>query len=155
MQLLNWTIDRQVDKCGTRYLFYLVLFYLLSLATALHAQTSVHDLAMAGTVRQLITAQAADAPAGLQVVVDGPQGPFTASLGRNLSREVQQSLSSGTAVQISGTMQAIDGKNYLLARKLTVGGNQIVIRNKYGFLVHASPRPRVAQNNSALYRSAK
>jgi hypothetical protein len=155
MQLLNWTIDRHVDKCGIPYSVYLALFYLLSLATALHAQTSDHDLAMAGTVRQLITAQAADAPAELQVVVDGPQGPFTASLGPNLRREVQQSLSSGTQVQISGTMQAIAGQNYLLARKLTVGGKQIVIRNEYGFLVHASSRSSEAQNNSALYRSAK
>ena len=167
MQIRNWTIDRRVEKCRIAYLSYLVLFYLLSLATALQAQsssvptattgsqTSVHDLAMAGTVRQLITAQAANAPAGLQVVVDGPQGPFTASLGPNLSHEVQQSLSSGTPVQISGTMQAIDGKDYFLARKLTVDGNQIVIRNEYGFLVHGSPRSRVAQNNSALYRSAK
>jgi hypothetical protein len=156
MQIRNWAFDRQVDKLGSAYFFYLVLFYLLSPITALHAQSSsAHDLAMAGTVRQLITAPAAGAPAGLQVVVDGPRGPFTASLGPNLSRQVQQSLSAGTQVQMTGTMQAIDGKDYLLARKLTVAGGQIVIRNEYGFLVHASPRSRAAQNNSALYRSAK
>jgi hypothetical protein len=52
-------------------------------------------------------------------------------------------------------MHAIDGTEYLVARKLTVDGNQIVIRNEYGFLVHASSRPGAAGNNAALYRSAK
>jgi hypothetical protein len=155
MQIRNWTINTQVDKLGSAYFFYLVLFYLLFPAAAIHAQSSSVPTAMAGTVRQLITAPAAGAPAGFEVVVDGPQGIFTASLGPNLSREVQQSLSSGTPIQISGTMQAIDGKDYLMARKLTVDGSQIVIRNEYGFLVHAPPRSHAVQNNSALYRSAK
>ncbi len=164
MQIRNWIIGKRVDKWEIASFLYLVLFCLFSAIIALHAQslpvatgspTSVHDLEMAGTVRQLITAPAASGSAGLQAVVDGPRGSFTASLGPNLSREVQQSLTSGAPVQISGAMQAIDGKEYLLARTLTIDGKQIVIRNEYGFLVHTPSRARAAQNNSALYRSAK
>jgi hypothetical protein len=166
MQIRNWTIGKRVDREIASFL-YPVLFCLFSATIALHAQllpvatgptgsqTSAHDLAMTGTIRQLIKAPAANAPAGLQLVVDGPQGAFTASLGPNLNRQVQQSLAAGTAVQISGAMRSIDGKEYLVARKLTVDGNQIVIRDEYGFLVHTRARAGAAQNNSALYRSAK
>jgi hypothetical protein len=160
MQIRNWTSGRRIDKWKIASFCYLVVFYLLSFSIALQAQpssvqTAVPDLAIAGTIRQVITANAAGAPAGIQVVVDAPQGSFTTSLGPNLSRDVQQSLSSGTPVQISGAMQAINGKEYLLARTLTIDGNQVVIRNEYGFLVHTPSRSRAARNNSALYRSAK
>jgi hypothetical protein len=57
---------------------------------------------MAGTVQQLITTHPFGTPAGVQLAVDGPQGLFTASLGPNLSREVQQNLSEGAPIQISG-----------------------------------------------------
>jgi hypothetical protein len=161
MQIRNWTSGRRIDKWKIASFCYLVVFYLLSFTIALQAQplsgsqNSVPDLAIAGTIRQVITANAAGAPDGIQVVVEAPQGSFTASLGPNLSHDVQQSLSSGTPVGISGAMQAIDGKEYLLARTLTIGGNQVVIRNQYGFLVHTPSRSRAAGNNSALYRSAK
>jgi hypothetical protein len=167
MQIRNWTSGRRIDKWKIGSFCYLVVFYLLSFSIALQAQSSsvqtgptgskpsVPDLAIAGTIRQVITPNAAGAPPGIQVVVDAPQGSFTASLGPNLSRDVQQSLSSGSPVQISGAMQAIDGKEYLLARTLTIAGNQVVIRNAYGFLVHTPSRSRAAGTNSALYRSAK
>jgi hypothetical protein len=113
------------------------------------------DIAMSGTIQQLITANEARTPGGLQLVVDGPQGSFTASLGPNLSREVQQSLSESAPVQISGQMQTINGQQYLLARKLTIDGKQIVVRNDNGFLVHTSQRSRASVNNTSLYRSAK
>jgi hypothetical protein len=160
MQIRNWTSGRRIDKWKIASFCYLVVFYLLSFTIALQAQsssgsqTSVPDLAIAGTIRQVITANAAGT-AGIRVVVDAPQGSFTASLGPNLSHDVQQSLSSGSPVQISGAMQAIDGKEYLLARTLTIDGHQIVIRNEYGFLVHTPSRSRATGNNSALYRSAK
>jgi hypothetical protein len=167
MQIRNWTSGRRIDKWKIASFCYLVVFYLLSFTIALQAQsssvqagpigsqTSIPALAIAGTIRQVITATAAGAPAGIQVVVEAPQGSFTASLGPNLSRDVQQRLSSGTPVQISGAMQAIDGKEYFLARTLTIDGKQVVIRNEYGFLVHTPSRSRAAGNNSALYRSAK
>jgi hypothetical protein len=110
---------------------------------------------MAGTVRELITTHTLGAPAGTQLVVEGPQGTFTASLGSALRDQVRQTLSPGTPVQVSGVMETINEKSYLLARKLTVAGNQVVIRNEHGFLVHSQQRSRASVNNSALPGGAK
>jgi hypothetical protein len=107
---------------------------------------------MTGTVQQLITAHTA----GLQLVVDGSQGSFTASVGPKLSSEVRQSLSQGAPVQVVVIQQTINGKQCLLVRKLTVAGKETVVRNENGFLVHtSSQRSRASVNPAALYRSAK
>ena len=172
MQIRNWINSKRVETRNFVFFFCLVLLSMLTLTAAQAQQpgapstsstrfgssglnTPAKDITMAGTVQQLITAHKADTPVGLQLVVDGPQGSFTASLGPNLSREVQQSLSEGAPVQISGQMQTINGQQYLLARKLTIEGKQVVVRNENGFLVHASQRARASVNDSALYRSAK
>lgn len=168
MQIRNWITSERIEMRGFVLLFCLVLLPIFTHAVALAAEqpdtqlpstpfgatglnNPAHDTTMTGTVQRLIAAPAA----GLQLVIDGPQGSLTASLGPNVSREVRQSLSEGTPVQISGQMQTIDGKQYLLARKLTIDGKQIVVRNENGFLIHPSQRSHVPVNNSALYRSAK
>ena len=117
--------------------------------------TPAHDVAMAGTVQELIATHTLGAPAGTQLVVEGPQGSFTASLGSALSDQVLQTLVPGTPVQVTGVMGAINGKSYLLARKLTIAGNQIIIRNEHGFLVHSQQRTHASVNNSALPGGAK
>ena len=169
MQILDWIISKQLEKKHLASFSCLVLLYMFTHAVALAQQpgaqspstpfgstglhTPVQDITMAGKVEQLVTTTGT--PAGLQLAVDGQQGSFTASLGSSLSREMQQSLSQGASVQISGTMQTIDGKQYLIARKLTINGKQTIIRNENGFLVHAKSRSGASVNNSALYRSAK
>ena len=171
MQIRNWINSKRVETRNFVFLFCLVLLSMTTFSVAQAQQpgapststpfgttglnTPANDITMSGAVQQLITAHKADTPVGLQLVVDGPQGSFTASLGPNLSREVQQSLSEGAPVQISGQMQTINGQQYLLARKLTIEGKQVVVRNENGFLVHASQRARASVNDSALYRSAK
>ena len=171
MQIRNWINSKRVETRNFVFFFCLVLLSMTTFSVAQAQQpgapststpfgttglnTPANDITMSGAVQQLITAHKADTPVGLQLVVDGPQGSFTASLGPNLSREVQQSLSEGAPVQISGQMQTIKGQQYLLARKLTINGKQIVIRNENGFLVHTSQRSRASVNNSDLYRSAK
>jgi hypothetical protein len=117
--------------------------------------TPARDTAMAGTVQEVITTRTLGAPVGFQLVLEGPQGEFTAGLGSMLSGQVRQALSPGTPVQISGVMETINGKPYLLARKLTVAGDQIIIRNDHGFLVHSQLRSQASVNNSALSRGAK
>src|ERR1700744_4215246 len=172
MQIRNWIYSKRVETRKFVSLFCLVLLSMLTLTAAQAQQpgapstsstrfgstglnTPANDITMAGTVQQLITAHKADTPVGLQLVVDGMQGSFTVSLGPNLNREVQQSLSEGAPVQISGQMQTINGQQCLLARKLTINGKQIIVRNDNGFLVHTSQRSRASVNNSDLYRSAK
>jgi hypothetical protein len=169
MQIHNRIAIKGVALRRFVFLFCLVLLSTFAHAVALAAEqpgaespstlsvfnNPAHDIVMAGTVRQLVTTHTAGMPAGLQLMVDGPKGSFTASLGTNLSRAIQQSLSQGVAVQISGQMQTINGQEYLLGRVLTVSGNQIIIRNENGFFVHEPQHSRASVNNSALYRSAK
>jgi hypothetical protein len=168
MQIFDWITCRRAGKKESASFFCLVLLYIFAHAVALAEQPGVqaafesttlgvpaHDIAMAGTVQEVNTTHTLGAPVGLQLVVDGPQGTFTASLGSMLSDQVRQTLSSGTPVQISGVMQTINGKSYLLARKLIVAGNQVIIRNDHGFLVHTQQRSHASVNNSALSRGAK
>jgi hypothetical protein len=110
---------------------------------------------MAGTLQQIISTRTPGTPAGLQLVVDGPQGAFAAILGPALNDQLRQTLSPGAAVQVSGVKETINGQSYLLARKLTVAGNQVIIRNEHGFLVHSQQRSRASQKNSVLSPGAK
>jgi hypothetical protein len=166
MQIVDWITCRRVGRKESASLLCLVLLSTFAHAVALAQAaptrfesntlgTPAHDVAMAGTVQQVLTTHTLGAPAGRQLVAQGPQGSFTASLGSALSDQVLQTLSPGTPVQVSGVMETINGKSYLLARKLTVAGGQVTIRNEHGFLVHSQQRSHASVNNSALSRGAK
>jgi hypothetical protein len=172
MQIHTWFNRKRSQRRGFTSAFYLLLLCMLTHSLALIAeQTRVQspstqfgptaldkpaqDITVSGTVQQLIKTHVPGAPAGVQLLIASPQGAVTASLGSNLSRTVLQSISKGAAIQISGGMQTINGKEYLLARNLTIGSNQIIVRNEHGFLTHHPTRSRASVNSSALYRSAK
>lgn len=165
MQILDWIASKRVGTKSSVFLSCLVLLSIPAFSVAQTRQpraqstvsstefnTPAHDITMTGTVRPLIAAHGS----GLQLVVDGPQGSFTASLGPKVSTEVRQSLSQGAPVQVVVIQQTINGKQYLLVRKLTVAGKETIVRNENGFLIHtSSQRSRAAVNPAALYRSAK
>ena len=171
MQILDWITGRRVEKKESASFFCLILLSIFTHAAALAQQPSVqaasttfesttlgtpaHDVAMAGTVQQVITTRTVGAPAGVQLVAQGSQGAFTASLGSALSDQVRQALTPGTPVQVSGVMETINGKSYLLVRKLTVAGDQVTIRNQHGFLVHPQVRSHGSVNDSVLFGGAK
>jgi hypothetical protein len=172
MQIHTWFNRKRSQRRGFTSAFYLLLLCMLTHSLALTAeQTRVQspstqfgptaldkpaqDITVSGTVQQLVKTHVPGAPAGVQLLIASPQGVVTASLGSNLSRTVLQSISKGAAIQISGGMQTINGKEYLLARNLTIGGNQIIVRNEHGFLTHYPTRSSASVNSSALYRSAK
>jgi hypothetical protein len=92
------------------------------------------DIVVSGTVDQLSNSRTL--PAGFLLNMNGPQGTLTASLGSRLSLEVQQSLTAGATVQVTGTMETIGGKTFLLARTITAGGQQTTLRNQHGFAVY-------------------
>jgi hypothetical protein len=171
MQTLDWITCRRAQKKQFASFFCLVLLYMFTNAIALAEQPGVqavstpfesttlgfpaHDITMAGTVQEVIMTHTLAAPVGLQLVVEGPQGAFTASLGSTLGNQVRQTLLPGTPVELSGVMQTVDGKPYLVARKLTVAGEEFIIRNGHGFLVHSQQPSHASVNNSALSRGAK
>jgi hypothetical protein len=172
MQIRTWFNRKRSQRGGFTSTFYLLLLCMLTHSVALIAEQpraqspstpfgptaldkAAQDITVSGTVQQLVKTHVPGAPAGVQLLVAAPQGAVTASLGPNLSRTVLQSMSKGAAIQVSGGMQTINGKEYLLARNLTIGGNQIIVRNEHGFLTHYPTRSRASVNSSALYRSAK
>jgi hypothetical protein len=163
MKLLDWIFSRRVETRKFAFLFCLALLSLpaFSLAQARQPvaqpasvfETPTRDITMTGTVQQLIAAHSS----GLELVVSGPQGLFTASLGPHLSGEVRHSLSQGAPVRLSVIQQTISGKQYQLIRTLTVAGKRTTIRNEKGFLIRtpSSERSRASANPAAFYRSAK
>ena len=163
MQIFDWITSKRVWTSKSPFLICFVLLSMPAFSVAQARQpitqpvlgfdTPARDITMTGNVAELITAHSSD----LQLVVDGPQGPFTASLGPQLSSEVRQSLSQGAPVQLSVIQQTINGKQYLLVRKLIVAGKETTLRNEKGFLVRtsSSQRSRASVNSAALYRSAK
>jgi hypothetical protein len=170
MHLLNWIASRRVERKESASFFCLVLLYMFT-HVALAEQPGVQptpipfdasavskpaqDVTMAGTLQQIISTRTPGTPAGIQLVAEGPQGAFTAILGPTLSDQLRQTLSPGAPVQVSGVRETINGQSYLLARKLTIAGSPVVIRNEHGFLVHSQQRSRASVNNSVLSPGAK
>jgi hypothetical protein len=70
------------------------------------------------------------------MVIATPGGSVGAHLGRFVTKGTSElNLHTGDVVRIVGAMAMIEGKQVLLARTLTVGGQTLVIRNERGFLV--------------------
>lgn len=95
-----------------------------------------HEVTINATVNQLVTKGVAGSPAGLHVLVTGPQGVVDAHLGPFMTRETRLALKPGTAVQVVGALETIHGKQYLLARELIIGGRTLTIRSSNGMLSH-------------------
>jgi hypothetical protein len=114
--------------------------------TQLLGYSAARETNFTGTIDQLVAGHIAGRPAGLHLLVNGPNGVIDASLGSYVSAEVQHAIAKGAAVQLSGVTRTIDGTQYLLTRTLTVAGHSINIRNEHGFLIH----PRA--NNGAKTR---
>jgi len=149
MEFFNHTTGRGARTSGLLHYYCLVLLSLLT-PVALAQQpagrleaTGLDKPAqnIAGTIDQLNSSRTA--PAGFLITVNGLQGAFTASLGSRLSPALQQALVKGAPVEVSGTMDTIGGKSYLLARTLSVGGQQFTLRNQRGFAVY----PQAANKN--------
>ena len=93
MQILDWITGGRVEKKESASFFCLILLSMFTHAAALAQQpgvqatsttfesstlgTPAHDVAMAGTVQQVITTHTLGAPAGVQLVAQGSQGAFT------------------------------------------------------------------------------
>ena len=104
-----------------------------------HGYDKAHEVTINATISQMITKHAAGSPAGLHLLVTGPEGLVDAHLGPFMTRQTQSALRAGTAVQIVGAMETVHGKQYLLARELTVGGRTITVRSSNGMLRVGQP----------------
>ena len=73
-----------------------------------------------------------------QLVVNGANGAVTADLGP-YAGGAAKSFSPGDHVEIAGWTRTPNGNNTLVARQITAGERQVVIRNEHGFAVRPTP----------------
>ncbi|MGA9987870.1 MAG: hypothetical protein WBP69_08810 [Terriglobales bacterium] len=110
---------------------------------------AAHEITLNGDIQQVVTKHVVGSPAGMHLLVAGPNGLVDAHLGPFLSKEVKEALHTGTPVQIVGAMTSMHGKSYLLARELNIGGSIITVRSKHGALAHEhSNREHVASSKT-------
>ena len=98
---------------------------------------SAHEITLTGNVQQVITRHVAGSPAGMHLMVAGPQGLVDAHVGPFLSKEMKEALHTGTPVQLVGAMASLRGRKYLMVRELNVGGSRVIVRSEHGFLVRS------------------
>jgi hypothetical protein len=104
------------------------------------------EITTKGTIQKVIADRTAGGPAGMHILVEGPQGVMDASLGSNIGHDLKAELVAGQSVQLVGVTRTIRGREYLLARQMTIAGRQVVIRNEHGFPFGARSRTRVKQS---------
>jgi len=97
---------------------------------------AARETTLSGIIQEVVTQGEAGGPAGMHLLVAGPQGVVDTHVGPFLSKETTTALQTGASVQVIGAPLSLHGKNYFLARQLTVGGRTVTVRSERGFLVH-------------------
>jgi hypothetical protein len=98
-----------------------------------------HEITVNGSIQMVVTKHVPGSPAGMHLLVDGPEGVVDTHVGSFLSKATKEDLQAGMPVRIVGAMTTERGKRYLLARELTVGNRVVRVRSDRGFLVHDHP----------------
>jgi len=106
---------------------------------------AARETTLSGTIQEIVTHHEAGDPGGVHLLVAGPQGVVDTHVGPFLNKEMTAALQTGASVQVIGAPLSLHGKNYFLARQLTVGGRTVTVRSERGFLVHQSA-PRMARS---------
>lgn len=112
---------------------------------------AAHETTLTGIIDEVVTTHVAGSPAGMHLLVSGPQGVVDVHLGPFLSKEINEALQPGTPVQIVGSTMQLREKQYFLARELTVSGRTVIIRSARGFLAypHGARLEKTKANDSA------
>jgi hypothetical protein len=110
---------------------------------------AAHETTFEGTIQEVVLKHTAGSPAGMHLMVAGPQGLVDAHVGPFMSKKTKAALQAGVPVRIVGANTTVRGKTYFMARQLTVDGNVVTVRNARGFLVLAhSDRPHVGRSKA-------
>ncbi len=103
---------------------------------------AAREITINGTVQEVVTKHALGTAPGVHLLVGGTDRVVDAHVGSFLSEETRAALHEGLPIQIVGSMQELNGKQFLLARQITFGGRTVTVRSRTGYLVHAVHRPR-------------
>ncbi len=115
---------------------------------------AANEITVNGMIQEANPARITGSPAGIYILLNSPAGHYDINLGPFLSKDTRQALVNGQQVQVIGVVETMNGNNYLMARQLLVGGQQILIRGSHGFLVHprigySSQRSQTTTNGGA------
>lgn len=99
------------------------------------AYDAAQETTLIGTIQELVIKNEVGSPAGVHLLVAGPQGVVDVHVGPFLSKSTKDVLQAGAPLQIVGATMQWHEKQYLLARELTVGSRTITVRKARGFLV--------------------
>jgi hypothetical protein len=95
-----------------------------------------HEITLNGTIQEVVVQQIPGTPPGTHVLVAGPEGVVDVHAGPFLSKKTKEALQAGKPIEIVGATTRLNGKSYLLARQLSIGGLTSTVRGKHGFLLH-------------------
>lgn len=107
---------------------------------------ATHEITVTGSIEEVVTKHEIGSPAGMHLLVTGPDGTVDAHLGAFLSKETKEALHKGLPIQVTGAVETLHGRQYLLARQIIYGGRTVTIRSKTGFLLGASGSRHVASS---------
>ena len=95
--------------------------------------TAKTETKVSGTIQEVTSKHGAT-----QLVINGANGAVIADLGPYASNTAK-SFSNGDHVEIAGWTRMTNGNNTLVARQITAGERQVVIRNEHGIPVRPAP----------------
>jgi hypothetical protein len=104
-------------------------------------KSNTPDVTVTAIIQQAVTDNAGRRT-GSQLVLATPQGPLNVSVGPFLPKDIQQALSAGKQVRVTGKVESANGQTNLLAKQLLIDGQQITIRDDRGSLVRTRQHAR-------------
>ncbi len=113
---------------------------------------SAHETTLHGTIQTIVTKRTKGTPAGMHLLVMGPEGLVDAHIGSFLNKDTKASFHEGDSIQIVGAMTSVRGKSYLMARQLTVGNHTVTVRSQHGLL--APTRTASKRHSKNVHKSA-
>jgi hypothetical protein len=104
-------------------------------------KSDVADTTVTAFVQQ-IGPQSAGGPAGVHIVLGAVGGTLDVSAGPYLSAAIQQQLTAGSKVQVTGKLETVNGKQYLFAKQIVLNNQVVVVRTDRGSLVRSRTQAR-------------
>lgn len=112
---------------------------------------AAHETTLNGTIQQVITKHTVGSPAGMHLIVVGPQGLVDAHVGPFLLKEMKTAVVAGMPIRIVGATTLLHGKSYFLARQVTIGDRTVTVRSPRGIMLppHSDVAPHGRTRKSA------
>ena len=111
------------------------------------AYDTAHEFRFSGTVQEVVSKRVIGSPVGLHLLIAGGQSTVDVHVGPFLSKDTVAALHMGLPIQVVGSMEQLNGKQYMYARQLIFGGRTVTVRTKNGFLVRTIASRRAASRS--------